>query len=541
MKAEMEMKKVSVPVAADLIRSLVRRIQAGDLTKEQAILQLNEPTIELLTKSSFDSESSSTITSGVPVSSGVATGRVCFSVEKCLALSQASQPTILLADSIRAEDINGFPHLQGVLSLTEDPTSHASIIARVMEKPFVSMLRNAAWAPAKQSIRLGSERVIEGDWLSLNGFDGDVFKGKKTIRKPMPPAEFNQLSAWIGESGKLSVHGNADTPEEAQSALENGASAIEPRTEYMFFKPRRLRMFRRMILARTEAHRARVLAELMQAQRDDFIRLFEVMGSLPVHIRLLDPPLHEFLPKDVVAKTQLAEDLQVAIEWVEEQIAVLEEINPMMGHRGARLLITRPTLTEMQARAIFEAALEMHRRGVEVKPIIVIPMVVDCREVVFLKRIIARIHLNYLQASGIDLQYAMGAMIETPRAALVSDKIASEVEFLSFGTNDLTAQTFGFSRGDVLKKFLSKYLDQGILDFDPFYSLDESVVFLIRETVRKARVANPRISIGLCGEQGGERNTIKLCHEIGLNSISCSPGRIPVAKLYAAQAAIETA
>jgi pyruvate, orthophosphate dikinase len=539
MKAEVEIETPAVLVAADLIRSLVRRIHAGELTKQQAILQLNEHTIELITKDSFDSESSSTITSGVPVSRGVATGRVCFSIEKCLAMSRAGQQTILLADSICAEDINGFPQLQGVLSLTEDPTSHASIIARVMGKPFVSILNNAAWAPAKESIRLGSERVVEGDWLSLNGFDGGVFKGRKIIRKPTPPAEFNELVGWIGESAELSVHGNADTPEEAQLALENGASAIEPRTEYMFFKPRRLRMFRRMILASTEEQRVGVLAELMQAQCDDFIRLFEIMGTLPVHIRLLDPPLHEFLPKDVVAKTQLAEDLQVAVEWVEEQIAILEEINPMMGHRGARLLITRPTLTEMQASAIFAAALEMHRRGVEVRPVIVIPMVVDCREVVFIKRIIARVHLKYLNASGIDLKYAMGAMIETPRAALVSARIASEVDFLSFGTNDLTAQTFGFSRGDVLKKFLSKYIDQGILDFDPFYSLDESVAFLVQETVRRARAANPRIRMGLCGEQGSEVNTIKLCHEMGLNSVSCSPARIAVAKLYAAQAAIE--
>ena len=532
--------KASAVEAADLVSRLVREVHAGRLSKDQAILRLDERTIELLTKGSLaDPDPADITTSGVPVSTGVAVGKIYFSIEKCIESAQSGEPVILLTDSVRAEDINGFGRLQGLLSLTEDPTSHASIIARVMEKPFVSKLRGAAWGPANEFVLFGPRMVTEGDWVSIDAFDGYVFRGRKEVRTPAPPPEFTELTEWIGEAAQLTVHGNADTPEEAQSSLENGGTGVEPRTEYMFFKPERLRAFRRMILARTEEQRAHALSELMHAQREDFILLFEVMGSMRVHIRLLDPPLHEFLPEDEVAKSQLAEDLKVDTEWVEAQIASLKEVNPMMGHRGARLLITRPAVAEMQARAIFEAALEMRRRGVEVRPVVVIPMVVDHRELVFLKRIIAGIHREYLDTRGVDLRYSVGAMIETPRAALLADSIAREVDFLSFGTNDLTAQTFGFSRGDVLEKFLARYIEEEILDFDPFCRLDESVAFLVRETVRRARAVNPQIGIGLCGEQGGEGNTIKFCHEVGLTSISCSPGRIPVAKLYAAQAAIE--
>jgi pyruvate,orthophosphate dikinase len=526
--------------AARFVKSLVRDVRAGTLNEEDAILRLDERTVELLTKASLvDPDAADVIASGLPVSSGVATGKIYFSIEKCVPAAESGEPAILLTDSVRADDINGFGRLEGLLSLTEDPTSHASIIARVMEKPFVSKLRDSSWGAGKEYAQLGLQKVVEGDWVSVDAFSGLVYQGRKKVRKPRPPVEFEELYRWVGDAARLVIHGNADTPEEALSALENGGRGVEPRTEYMFFKPERLRAFRRMILGKSEEQRAQALSELLAAQREDFIRLFEVMGGLRVHVRLLDPPLHEFLPEDEAAKRLLAEDLNVDVKWLDAQIDSLREVNPMMGHRGARLLISRPAVAEMQARAVFDAALVMRRRGVEVAPVIVIPMVVDRRELSFLKRVIVGVHKEYVNTHGVTLPYSVGAMIETPRAALLAGGIAEEVDFLSFGTNDLTAQTFGFSRGDVLGKFLSKYLEEGILDHDPFCKLDESVSLLIRETVRKARSANPNIGIGLCGEQGGEAETIRLCHEIGLTSISCSPGRIPVAKLYAAQAAIE--
>ena len=525
--------------AAEFVRHLVEKVRMYEITKEQAILQLDEQTIERLTKPTFAVPIlNKIIASGVPICSGVAAGKVYFSIQKGAKALKAGEPIILFKDTITAEDINSFGYVQGVLSFNEDPTSHTAIIARAMGRPFISKLSQGFWEPARDSIHVGGEEIKEGEWLSMDAFDGILIRGKVRIQKPSTPEEYYALLDWIDQTTRISVHGNADTPEEAVLAIENGAWGIESRTEYMFFKPERLNLFRQMILAKSGVQQELTLSKLLLLQRAMFIKLYEVMGDRPVVIRLLDPPLHEFLPETEDIKRELAQDLDVDLTWIENRLAALREVNPMMGNRGVRLLITHPAIAAMQVRALFEAALEMARRGKEVIPRILIPMVVCHGELIFLKKVIKGIHQEVCTNESYDVQYYVGAMIETPRAALTAAQIGKEVDFISFGTNDLTAQVFGFSRGDVLGKFLSKYLEERILDSDPFYCLDKGVAVLVKEALSAARGANPRIHASLCGEQGGEKSTIEFCNQIGLDSISCSPPRIPVVKLLAAQAAI---
>jgi pyruvate,orthophosphate dikinase len=429
---------------------------------------------------------------------------------------------------------------QGILTARGGMTSHAAVVARGMGKCCIAGCETIHVDEKNGFFKVGDLIVKEGDYITLNGSTGEVILGKAKLVEPKLASDFKQLMRWADSVRTLAVRTNADTPVDAQAARDFGAEGIGLcRTEHMFFEKDRIFTVRLMILSKDEQERKKALEKLLPMQKGDFKEIFKVMRNLPVTIRLLDPPLHEFLPKEEEEIQKLADVLGRSAQKVKEQIETLHEFNPMLGHRGCRLGITYPDIYQMQAQAIFEAACELAKEGQRIIPEVMIPLIGTLSELKVTKKLLIQAAEEVMARYQVRLKYSVGTMIEIPRAAITADEIATETEFFSFGTNDLTQMTFGFSRDDI-GKFLPKYLKEGILERDPFVTIDRGGVGkLMKIAVEKGRAVNPKLKVGICGEHGGDPSSIEFCHEIGLNYVSCSPFRVPIARLAAAQAVLK--
>jgi pyruvate,orthophosphate dikinase len=428
---------------------------------------------------------------------------------------------------------------EGILTARGGMTSHAAVVARGMGKCCVSGCGEVKIDEEKKVMSVQDVVVNEGSYISLDGTTGNVYLDKIDTVEANLSGKFEEFMTWVDEFRKLKIRTNADTPHDAATAIKFGAEGIGLcRTEHMFFDEKRIPAVREMIISRTLDQRQKALDKLLPMQRQDFIEIFKVMGERPVNIRLLDPPLHEFLPKEDSDIRVLASNMDVDFEQLKKRVHDLEEVNPMLGHRGCRLAITYPEMYMMQAQAIIEGAIEVKKQGINVVPEIMIPLIGEVKELKYIKDMIKELIDNKLATSGVEIPYTIGTMIEVPRACVTADEIAEEAEFFSFGTNDLTQMTFGFSRDDA-NKFLGEYVNKNILEKDPFQVLDvNGVGKLVKLAAKLGRQSRENIKLGICGEHGGEPNSINFCHELGLDYVSCSPFRVPIARLAAAQADI---
>jgi len=518
----------AVNVAVDMVKE-------GIIKKEEAVLKITPNQIEQLLHNQIDplaKKKEKAIAKGLAASPGAAFGAVVFTADD----TKAYENTILVRPETSPEDIEGIHVAQGILTSRGGLTSHAAVVARGIGKPCVVGCSEIFIDEEKKQFVVGDRIVREGDVITIDGTTGEVYIGILPVVKPVFTGNFFEIMNWAKEFKKLEVRANADNPEDAKISRDFGAEGIGLcRTEHMFFKEERIRAIREMILADSKEERKKALSKIEPYQKEDFKEIFRVMNGLPVTIRLLDPPLHEFLPKEEKEIKELASFLGIDESSVREKIENISEFNPMLGFRGCRLGVKYPEINEMQARAIFKAMIESKKEGIKAIPEIEVPLVGDVKELVMIKKIIEKAaeELNVKRD-----EYKIGTMIEVPRAALTSDEIAREADFFSFGTNDLTQLTCGFSRDDA-GKFLPLYVEKGIYEKDPFQSIDKKGVGTIMKIcVEKARNVKQNIEIGICGEHGGDPDSIEFCHKIGLNSISCSPYRVPVAIISAAQASL---
>jgi pyruvate,orthophosphate dikinase len=551
------------------VRIAVDMVEEGLITKEEAIMRVDPQQLDQLLHPMIAPESRKTlqkIAEGLPASPGAAVGRIVFTADDAVAQAKKG-PVILVRSETVPDDIHGMEVAKGILTSRGGMTSHAAVVARGMGTPCVAGAGALEINEHKKeiSVRVGDRTITlkEGDWISLDGSTGEVFAGQaKTVDPDPTSGVLAKFMSWADEfRGSFGVRANADIPRDAEVARRFGAEGIGLcRTEHMFFAPDRIPHMQAMIMARDEKERRKALNKLLPMQRKDFIGLFKVMNGYPVVIRTLDPPLHEFLPKreqimvdlarlphaDMKTKREMAERYGVKVSELKKhlpellkRVEELHEFNPMLGLRGCRLGITNPEITEMQARAIFEAAAECHKQGIKVIPEVMIPLVGSVAELAHQKEIVVRVAQEVLAKHGItDLKYMVGTMIEVPRAALTADQIAQEAEFFSFGTNDLTQMTLGISRDDYVK-FSKVYEDKKIFKSDPFAVLDqEGVGKLVEMGVKLGRQTRPELEVGICGEHGGEPSSVEFCYRVGMNYVSCSPYRVPIARLAAAQAAI---
>ncbi len=521
---------------AAAVQIAVDMVAEGLIAQEEALRRVTPNQLDQLLHPTFDEASpKDVIAAGLPASPGAATGQVVFSAEEAEAQAAAGQQVILVRQETSPEDIGGMDAAQGILTARGGASSHAALVARGMGKCCVAGCESIAIDYHQELFTTGDKIVKKGDWISLNGSLGQVMLGQVPTVEPSFSAAFETVMSWADSKRQLAVRTNADTPHDSEVARKFGAEGIGLcRTEHMFFEADRIVAVREMILADDEAGRRQALAKLKPMQRRDFAGIFTAMDGLPVTIRLLDPPLHEFLPHDPAQQEQMAAEMGVSSSQIEAKIASLHEFNPMLGHRGCRLGITYPEIYEMQVEAIFEAAAAVRAEGINPLPEIMIPLVGTEREFSDLKAMVDRVAVAVGGAS----EYLVGTMIEIPRAALLADQIAEQAQFFSFGTNDLTQLTFGYSRDDA-GKFLPEYVAQGILADDPFQSLDqEGTGQLVRLGTERGRRTRPQLKVGICGEHGGDPSSVAFCHEVGLDYVSCSPYRVPIARLAAAQAAL---
>jgi pyruvate,orthophosphate dikinase len=529
----------AVKIAVDMVRE-------GLVTPEEAVRNLVEPRhIDQLLHPRFQDEegyrkAGRVIGRGLPASPGAAVGRAVFSAEDAEAWHARGEKVILVRIETSPEDVGGMHAAEGILTSRGGMTSHAAVVARGWGKPCVAGCGDIVIDYATRSFTNGRVTVREGDWISLNGTTGEVILGAEALVEPELSGDFATFMSWVDRFRTLRVRANADTPEDARIARQFGAEGIGLcRTEHMFFEGDRIWAVREMIIAEDEAGRRRALDKLLPMQREDFYAIFREMEGLPVTIRLLDPPLHEFLPQELEQQKEMAERLGVSLERVRARVQALHELNPMLGHRGCRLGITYPEITEMQARAILEAACRMAKEGRTVYPEIMVPLVGTVEELRHQRQIIDRVAGQVMREQGVEVAYLVGTMIEVPRAALVADQIAEEAQFFSFGTNDLTQLTFGYSRDDI-GKFLPQYLELKILPDDPFQTLDQAGVGqLVQMATERGRRVRPALKVGICGEHGGDPASVEFFFRAGLDYVSCSPYRVPVARLAAAQAALK--
>jgi pyruvate,orthophosphate dikinase len=534
------------PLAA--VKIAVDMVKEGLITKEEAIMRVEPSQIDQLLHPIIDPKAKvEPVAKGLPASPGAASGKIVFTADKAEELGKI-EPVILVREETSPDDIHGMATAKGILTSRGGMTSHAAVVARGMGKPCVVGCGAIQIDEGRGVMKIKDIELKEEDWITIDGGTGNVMIGKVPTIEAGITGEFKTIMEWADEIRRLGIRANADIPRDAKKAREFGAEGIGLcRTEHMFFAPERLPYVVEMIMAETEEERRKALDKLLPFQKEDFIGLFREMEGYPVIIRTLDPPLHEFLPKreELMVEIALMKERREPEEKIKEKEKILKrveqlhEFNPMLGHRGCRLGITYPEITEMQARAIMEAACELAKEGKTVIPEIMIPLVGNVEELKHQKEIVVKVAEEVMKKYGVKIKYMVGTMIEVPRAALTSDEIAKEAEFFSFGTNDLTQMTLGFSRDDV-GKFLFYYLEKKILKDDPFMTLDQNGVGqLVKMGIEKGRKSNPKLEVGICGEHGGDPESIKFCHRVGMNYVSCSPYRIPVAKLAAAQAVVE--
>jgi len=533
--------------AAAAVRMAVEMVNDGAISKKEAILRVTPEQIEQLLHPTFDpaEEARATqLTKGLPASPGAATGAVVFSAEAAEAAASEGKKVILVRIETSPEDIGGMNAAQGILTARGGMTSHAAVVARGMGKCCVAGAGELSIDYTKGEFLVNGQTVKEGEPISLNGSIGAVYLGVVPTVEPELSGNFGTLLSWADEIRRLGVRTNADTPHDAATAVRFGAEGIGLcRTEHMFFEGERIIAVREMILAEDEAGRRTALSKLLPMQRDDFEGIFKAMEGRPVTIRFLDPPLHEFLPHDEEGQREVAQVMGVSVERIQEKVESLHEFNPMLGHRGCRLGITYPEISEMQVRAIMEAACNVFSAGVKVHPEIMIPLVGNVKELALQRELSEKVIEEVLAEKGLtkkEIPYLIGTMIEVPRAAVTADEIAKEAEFFSFGTNDLTQMGCGFSRDDA-GKFLKEYVQKGIYAHDPFQVLDQDGIGkLVEMACELGQKTRPDIHLGICGEHGGEPASIHFCHRVGLSYVSCSPYRVPIARLAAAQAALES-
>jgi len=567
--------QAAVKVAVDMVKE-------GLIDKKTAISRINPNELDQLLHPTFDPKAKKDVVAvGLPASPGAATGKVVFSAEDAEKLAEKKEKVILVRKETSPEDIGGMHIARGVLTTRGGMTSHAAVVARGMGKCCVAGCGALNVDYKSQTFKVGSKVVKKGDYISIDGSTGEVMLGQVTTIEPRLSGDFAILMEWADEIRKLKVRTNADTPADAKKARELGAEGIGLcRTEHMFFGENRIDSVRQMILSAPDVKylKAKIagiekelakatnnktntikkelaqakkelkeplslyisaLKKLLPIQRRDFEQIFTTMDGLPVTIRLLDPPLHEFLPQEEYNQKEMAKQMKVSLKEVQDKVSALHELNPMLGHRGCRLGITYPEIYDMQVQAIIEAACNVKKKGVTVYPEIMLPIISTEQEFSILKDDVHRIAKEVIQKKGVQIEYMVGTMIELPRAALIADKIAKHAEFFSFGTNDLTQMTFGFSRDDV-GSFVPDYIEKGILEKDPFQILDqEGVGQLVEIGIKRGRSTRPELKVGICGEHGGNPQTVAFCHKVGMNYVSCSPFRVPIARLAAAQASLQ--
>ena len=526
--------------AAAAVRMAVEMVEEGLIDKQTAVLRVDPAQLDQLLHPMIDPDVKyEAIATGLPASPGAAAGRIVFTAEEAEVWAERGETVILVRNETSPEDIGGMDVAEGILTARGGMTSHAAVVARGMGKCCVAGCSAAQISETDKTLTFGSTVLKEGDWITLNGTTGEVIVGQVPMVEAQVGGNFGTLMSWADEYRALGIRTNADTPQDAQTALDFGAEGIGlTRTEHMFFEGDRINAVRQMIFASDKEGREEALAKILPYQRDDFIGIFKTMKGLPVTIRLLDPPLHEFVPQDQATIERLADSMGLSVEAMKARIESLEEINPMLGHRGCRLGVTYPEIYAMQARAIFEAVAELAKEGTTVLPEVMIPLVGTVQELQITKKIVIDVAKAVMKETGVEFEYLVGTMIEIPRACLVADQIAEEAGFFSFGTNDLTQMGFGYSRDDA-GTFLPSYVEQGILERDPFQSLDQTGIgSLVKIGVEKGRSTNPSLKIGVCGEHGGDPASIEFFHKVGLDYVSCSPYRVPIARLAAAQANI---
>lgn len=525
-----------VKIAMDLLR-------AGVIDEKTVLLRMEPQKLDELLHPVFDKaalKKAKVVAKGLPASPGAASGQVVFSAEEAEAWAEKRHKVVLVRIETSPEDLRGMAVAQGILTMRGGMTSHAAVVARGMGKCCVSGAGEIKVDYVAKTVEMGGKTYAEGDWISLNGSTGEVYDGQVETAEPALDGDFGAIMDLAAKYTKTLVRTNADSPRDAKQARKFGAQGIGLcRTEHMFFEGDRIKAVREMILASDVEGRRTALEKLLPMQRGDFEGIFEAMDGCGVTIRLLDPPLHEFVPHQTATQKELADEMGITLAEVKAKVDSLEEFNPMLGHRGCRLGITYPEITEMQARAIIEAAITCQDRGIEVHPEIMVPLVGSLKELQNQNDVIRATAAKVFEETGKTVEFKVGTMIEVPRAALTANEIAEVAEFFSFGTNDLTQMTFGFSRDDA-PKFLKFYKEHGVIKTDPFEVLDQvGVGQLVRMGVEKGRATKPELKVGICGEHGGEPSSVKFCAKLGMNYVSCSPYRVPIARVAAAQAAIE--
>ncbi len=523
------------------VRIAVEMVDEGLISKEEAVARIEPGSLDQLLHPTLDPDAQRRVVArGLPASPGAASGKIVFSADRAEAQAAAGETVILCRVETSPEDIHGMHAARGILTTRGGMTSHAAVVARGMGRPCVAGAGELRIDYKSALMRVREHELKEGDLLTIDGATGEVMLGEVPTVQPELSGDFGTLMGWADAIRTMGVRANAETPLDAQTARRFGAEGIGlSRTEHMFFEAGRIVAVREMILADGAEERRRALDKILPMQQQDFVELFQIMKGLPVTIRLLDPPLHEFLPHGEAEMAQVAEAAGVSLEHVRARKLKLDEANPMLGHRGCRLGITYPEIYEMQARAIFEAAAQVDKEsGETVEPEIMIPLVAMRKELEILKELVDTVARTVMEAEGVELRYLVGTMIELPRACLRAGEIAETAEFFSFGTNDLTQTTYGLSRDDA-GSFIGTYEQRGIIGEDPFITLDaEGVGELVRIGAERGRAARPDLKLGICGEHGGDPDSIRFCHQVGLDYVSCSPYRVPIARLAAAQAAL---
>ena len=528
--------QAALQIACDLV-------DEGMITPQEAVSRIEAKSLDQLLHPAFDPDAlkkGTVMGQALPASPGAAAGKIYFTAEEAKEAHETGERVILVRLETSPEDIEGMHAAEGILTVRGGMTSHAAVVARGMGTACISGCGDIVIDEKKKQFTLGGKTYFEGDYISLDGSTGKIYDGDIQTQEASISGNFGRIMSWADSLRKLRVRTNADTPADAANAVRLGAEGIGLcRTEHMFFEPERIPKIRKMILSKTVEEREKALEELIPFQKGDFKALYEVMEGKPVTIRFLDPPLHEFVPTDEKDIEALAKDMNLSVEEVKSTCSELHEFNPMMGHRGCRLSVTYPEIARMQTRAVIEAAIEVSKeKGFEIVPEIMVPLVGDKKELKFVKDVIVETAEKVKAEKNSNLVYHIGTMIEIPRAALLANEIAEEAEFFSFGTNDLTQMTFGFSRDDA-GKFLVDYYKSKIYESDPFAKLDQNGVGqLIEMAVTKGRSQRPNLKIGICGEHGGDPSSVAFCHKVGMDYVSCSPFRVPIARLAAAQAAI---